>query len=410
MNLLTEGIKQNLVIKTDMAKKLTIDGNTKTYPVYKVHLDCLYYNDRNDRIATWISKYKSEKGISDFDKKDLELYNSVIQKFIEDSNPEAIARTQNNINLVGQQHPGVVLVDGRIIDGNRRYTCLRNLSKEDTRKNNYFETVILEHRIESSEKQIKMLELQLQMGEESRVDYNPIDRLVGIYQDIVENKLLTVKEYADSTNRTTTEVEKDVDLAKLLVEYLEFINAPKKFFIAREQDLNGPLVELQSILKSTKDEDYKDQIKATVFANLLLQPSGDMTRYIRNIKGLVKEPETKYLDEYLEKSLPVVEEVVEELAKKETVDQEIIATLRKKEEPKEELRQATEIATTKVKAQQTKNLPLQNLSKAILMLKSIDMGIFAKLSESQQSDFIEKFQELKGLCNQIEGEMDVSES
>ena len=249
MNLLMEGVSQNAVIKTDMAIKLTIDGDTSTYPVYKVRLDCLYYNDRNDRIATWINKYKLENKISDFDKKDLDKYNDVIQKFIEDSNPEAIARTQNNIGLIGQQKPGVVLADGRIIDGNRRFTCLRKLLKENSQLNNYFETVILTHNIEHNEKQIKMLELKLQMGEESRVDYNPIDRLVGVYQDIVENKLLTAKEYAESAGKSKSDVEKDVEISKLLVEYLEFINAPKQFYIAREQDLNGPLVELYSILR-----------------------------------------------------------------------------------------------------------------------------------------------------------------
>ena len=60
MNLLKEGIEKQLVIKTTMTRKLTIDGITQAYPVYKVRLDCLYYNDQNDRIATWISQYKSQ--------------------------------------------------------------------------------------------------------------------------------------------------------------------------------------------------------------------------------------------------------------------------------------------------------------------------------------------------------------
>lgn len=54
MNLLKEGIEQGVVIKTEMTTKLTIDGITKVYPVYQVRLDYLYYNDQNDRIATWI--------------------------------------------------------------------------------------------------------------------------------------------------------------------------------------------------------------------------------------------------------------------------------------------------------------------------------------------------------------------
>lgn len=408
MNLLTQGIEEKKVFKTDQAKKFTIDGITQVYPVYRVRLDCLYYNDRNDRIATWISKYKAENGISELDKNDLDAYNDVIQEFIEESNPDAIARTQTNIDLVGQRQPGVVLADGRIIDGNRRFTCLRKLSKENTQKNNYFETVILQHEIEHNEKQIKMLELQLQLGEESRVDYNPIDRLVGVYQVIVESHLLTIKEYADSANKTVSEIEKDVELAKLLVEYLEFINAPMQFYIARDQNLNGPLVELQGILKNVKDDDDKDQLKATVFVNLLLQPDTDMTRYIRSVKTLVKEPDTKYLREYLSANSDVIESVIESLPEKIEDAPDAISKIREDEDSKAKLRRATEISVNKVKARQTKDLPLQNISKAIDLVQTIDTGVFAVLTDDQKKSIVEKINDLIDLSQQIVGKLDVS--
>jgi hypothetical protein len=60
MNLLKDGIAQQAVIKTTQTRKLTVDGLTKAYPVYKVRLDWLFYNDQNDRIATWISQYKAQ--------------------------------------------------------------------------------------------------------------------------------------------------------------------------------------------------------------------------------------------------------------------------------------------------------------------------------------------------------------
>lgn len=63
--------------------------------------------------------------------------------------------------MVDQREPGVVLSDGRIIDGNRRYTCLRKLSEKNDRFK-YFEAVILERNIENNAKQIKMLELFIQ--------------------------------------------------------------------------------------------------------------------------------------------------------------------------------------------------------------------------------------------------------
>ena len=99
------------------------------------------------------------------------------------------------------------------------------------------------------EKDLKRLELNLQHAEEKHVDYNPIDNLVDVYRDLIENKTFTVKEYATNTNKKEKEVEKLKTEAILMVEYLEFINAKGKFYIARDLNLDGPLQEIMLNLK-----------------------------------------------------------------------------------------------------------------------------------------------------------------
>ena len=96
-----------------------------------------------------------------------EIYNRIIENFVYESNPESIRKTQNNISLVGQRVPGVTLADGRVVDGNRRLTCLRRLSRT-TPEPLYFETVIMDMDIRADKKQIKLLELAIQHGEEKR--------------------------------------------------------------------------------------------------------------------------------------------------------------------------------------------------------------------------------------------------
>ena len=211
MNLLQEGIKSGLVKKTNQIKKMRIDGREEDYTVYAIKLDLLFYNEQNDRIASWVSEYKSQ--INNIKSKaDQEEYNNLIEKLILDSNRKAMDKTKNNIKLLGQREPGVVLSDGRIIDGNRRYTCLRDLSKNYDEKYSYFEAVILDSSLEKSEKIIKRLELQIQHGIDAKLDYNPIDKLVGIYNDIVRKELFTVSEYARNTNQKESEVKKKLNL------------------------------------------------------------------------------------------------------------------------------------------------------------------------------------------------------
>ena len=391
MNLLTEGISIGAVLKTDRATKMTVDGLTDTYPIYQVRLEHLYFNDQNDRIATWISQYKAENGLSSISMDDMDCYNNIIQSFITKSNPDKLKQTEKNIELIGQQKYGVVLTDGRIIDGNRRFSCLRNLSRKSDNFN-YFETVILDRDYEHNAKQIKMLELQVQIGEEARVDYNPIDRLVGIYRDLVKDKLLTVSEYARSTNMKEKEVEKQIEYSKLLVEFLEAINAPEQFYIARDMDLNGPLVELYSILNKIKDEDKKQEVKYIVFTNFLMAPSGDMTRFVRNLK---KVATSRYLDDFIEKETEISEEVLDALPEVGKVTPDTIAEVRANKEIVEQLENEMEIASNKAKASEARNKPGQILAKAVDSIASIDPIIIGKLTNEQREEIMETIERLE---------------
>lgn len=380
MNLLKEGLEQQFVVPTTMTRKLTVDGITTAYPVYKVRLDCLFYNDQNDRIATWMSQYKSQNGGKMPDLSNKEEYNKIIERFIVESNPDAIKKTQTNIELVDQREPGVVLADGRIIDGNRRFTCLRRLVSKNERFM-YFETVILDRNYESSAKQIKMLELAIQHGEESKVDYSPVDRLVGVYNDIVDTKLLSEEEYARSTNEALADVKRRVELANLMIEFLEFINAPKQFYIARDLQIYFPLEELQKILKKCHSEDEKEDIKIIIFNNILLQPAGDMTRFVRNFKNIIG---SAFEDDFIEEQKELAAKALDILPEVGKVDTTVIReVVRGNDELNQEMERSMEKALTKVKKDDTRNRPIQLAEKATTFLESMDTNIITKMNDSE---------------------------
>ena len=398
MNLLQEGIQTHAVEKTEMTRKLTLDGVTKAYPVYRVHLDSLYYNDQNDRIATYISQYRSEHDGAAPDPSDREGYNAVIEQFIIDSNPEAIRKTRTNIEMVGQREPGVVLSDGRVIDGNRRFTCLRQLSRKKDGFN-YFETVILDRSIEHNMKQIKLLELSIQHGEEARVDYNPVDRLVGVYQDIIETGLLTVDEYARSTNETPAQVRSRMETAQLLVEFLEFINAPKQFYIVRDLQVAATLEELPTLLRKCRTEDEKEDMKIAVFANILMNNSGEMRAFVRNIK---KVAGSEYQAEYLSEQQELAMQVVDSLPPVGKVTGEVIREqIRTRSDLADALNRSLEKATLKVKKSDTRNRPIQLAEKATNFLEDIDQHILLKMNDSELQRFARQLDLLEGVIAQL---------
>lgn len=404
MNLLTEGIEIKAVIHNNTDKKIVIDNVSYNYPVYKIRLDQLYYNDQNDRIATWISQYKIDNNIKDFDLSDIENYNNIIHEFITDSNREALRKTQNNIKIVGQQETGVVLSDGRIIDGNRRFTCLRNIQKE-TGKTQYFEAVILDHTIKNNAKQIKRLELNLQHGVDEKIGYNPIDRLVGIYNDIIETKLLTVQEYAESVNQTEAEILVEIEKVKLLVDFLDFINAPKHFYLARTLNITESLKDLHTMLKKVKDEDKREDLKIIVFAQLLVQPVPDMNRYIRKIKKIADS--NKFINNFIDEQIEIVEKVCEELEDFPKVTIKEIAKIHTDEDIKKEFSHSTEIYLNKVDGDAIRNQPAKQVEKAFDSLDLIDTNIFKKLSGEQKDDIREKLDMIDEIVSNIRRELDV---
>lgn len=394
MNLLKEGLDQKKVVRTTISKKITIDGVTEIYPVYKVALDELFYNDQNDRIATWISKYKSENDGKAPSIDNREEYNNLIEGFIVDSNPDAIKKTQANIELVDQREPGVILNDGRIIDGNRRFTCLRRLNKKNP-DFKYFETVILDEDIEKSAKKIKILELSIQHGEEKKVDYNPIDKLVGIYQDLIETKLLTPEEYRASSNMEASEIKSQMEIATLMVEFLEYINAPKKYFIARDLQIYGPLDEVNKLLRKCSTSEEKEILKNICFGNIVMQPVGDMTRFIRNIKNI--RGSAQY-DSYIEDQEELVECVKKSLPQDNTSTEKIKDYIKANAKIADEMKESMNLHLFNIKVVETKSRPGQLLDKAISFIDDIDINIIAKLADDEKEQIAQK---LKILGNSV---------
>ena len=403
MNLLENGLTEKSVLETNNTKTLVIGNHTKDYPIYKIRLDKLFYNDQNDRISTWISKYKMENNVNKIDCSDKESYNKIIHNFITESNYKALRKTQQNIKNHGQIEIGVVLSDGRIIDGNRRFTCLRNI-QEETQQEQYFKAVILDYSIKYNEKEIKMLELMLQHATDEKVGYSPIERLVGVYHDIVETKLLTKEEYAKSINDTVKNVEIEVEKAKLLEEFLEFIDAEKQFYVARDLDLVDPVKELYKMLRKINDEEIKEDLKNVIFSQFISKPAGDLTRYMRKINDIASN--SKHLKNYLKDLSPVVDEVCEKLEETNKNIGEKIGEIEEDLKIKDIFSDITKKYTMRVAGEKTRDAPLKSMKKACNDLDEIDLKILDKLKDNQIEELKGKIDELKKKIEKLEDRLE----
>ena len=412
-NDLTDVMMKGEIVGT---KKMNIKGQVRNMDVYRIPIDRLYYNDKNDRIATWISKYESENG--SIRSLDTNAYNDKIQEYIIKSDKQKFVTTMNNIRNFSQLEAGVVFIDGRVIDGNRRFTCLRKLF-QDTGDQSfaYFDAVILNNEI--SEKEIKLMELVLQHGQEGKVDYNPIEKLVGIYRDIIKDKLFDVKEYAKSIDTKESDVEKSVQLAGLMEDFLEYINAPEQFYIARELEIDGPLNEIYNIKKRIgSDEEKWEKVRIALYDNMLVktnnQESGDITRIIRDFGKKVVEND-EIFDTYFEKHEEYSRELNSRLNNSDEIintdfirkeiredEEELQKPFEKAEELKSKISNNLEEALYNAKKGEARKKPIELLKSINDDISKIDTSAVSRLRGEDREEFNEQLVILKEKISNVE--------
>lgn len=395
MNLLKEGINQGNVLRTARREKHSIDGQTRDFDVYRIKTDLLYYNDQNDRIATWISEYNAshDTNVTGLDR---EEFNRVIENFIVQSNPTMMRKTQGDIALRGQLRPGVVLNDGRVIDGNRRLTCVRRIA-HDSGEPGWFEAVILDDATGSDEKRIKLLELAIQIGEEEKVPYDPVDRLVGVYRDVVKNALITPAEYGKATGLSESEVQKLIDRAKYMEEFLEFCGAPEQYHLARALKVDGPLGEFTGVLNKQKSTRGKQLVKQLMFANIVVQPEGDITRYVRDFK---KVPGSAAEQEFYSAERKAMAQLIDAMGS-EPLTQEKVNELRANETLVDEFKRAGERARSTVKREKYMDTPARKTAEAIRNLDQILPEMLNTLHPDELDDVRQNLRQLIDKANRL---------
>lgn len=399
---LTEGsllqmVGSDVVEKTTLTRKVTYGGKTVVYPVYRVRLDKLYYNDQNDRIATWISRYESENGKGALTVLDTENYNRIIENFICESNLDAIQKTQKNIAFVGQREPGVTLADGRIVDGNRRFTCLRRIQR-DSSEPVYFETLIMDMDIQEDKKQIKLLELGIQHGEEKKVDYDLIDYAVGTYRDIVQTKLLTIEEYASSANETKANVKKRIEIAEVINDFLKYIRLSEQYHVAREYQVYSLFQEMMAPLKKL-DANEKKQLKVIVFNNAMMNAMPDQRKFIRDIKALINSGTYKSYFDDQRRLADIISHKYSTITicSKDDVDRFALEN----SEIKEELQMSMERALLKSNFHVQKTKPAEKVAESISSMMEVDSRLFDKLDVDEKEKLRSELDELARIVDKF---------
>lgn len=292
-------------------KIIPLGDASQEYQVYKIPLELLNYNLSNGRIFMEVNKLQKDEDIdlSALRENNRIEFNNEIENLIWSSSEEKNKDTLEDIEKYTQLESGVVLDDGTVIDGNRRFTCLRRLKEKHPNDPRfaYFKAAILflnEGKI--SKKDIKKYELKVQFGRDEKVDYKTINFNMSIYENIKSGEF-TIQEMAENVNRKTSDISKIMATSELVVEMLTHINQENQLHVAEELNIYWPLEPLAAYLSGPQGRELsdleKDQQKQLYFDYILTLDISLPTQQLREklLNRILKNSNKDYKNEILEK-------------------------------------------------------------------------------------------------------------
>lgn len=226
-----------------------------TFNVYSIPLEYLVPNIYNDRIAMKTREFEA------FNNKELSLENKsdieYIYELIEKESPNDNERTLRDLADKGQLVDGIITNDGIIIDGNRRATLLRKLFLGEARRFNenienfrYFNAIVLTGDFDKSE--IMSLETQIQIGEDRKVDYNPINLYIKV--DNLTKVGYNDRQIASFMNVKESDVKNKREIFNLMNEYLSSIGKPNHFTLL--DGLEDQFINTRSVFTKLDNNTY----------------------------------------------------------------------------------------------------------------------------------------------------------
>lgn len=199
---------------------LMYHGERKTFNAYEIPLSILTYNPYNGRIGSVVKSFERQNHALDPDNpSDVTL----IEKFLWESKIDANERTMKSLLEDHQQRFGIVTADGKIIDGNRRASLLNKIWNDASIPANlkqhtqFFIAIVLP--IDADRKELLRLETTYQMGEDSKVDYGPIEKYLKA-KDLADEGFSDA-DIANFMGVRLTDVRDYLRILQLMDEYLD---------------------------------------------------------------------------------------------------------------------------------------------------------------------------------------------
>src|SRR5712692_740917 len=166
-----------------------LKGKRRELDVHRIPTKHLYFNIENGRYADKMIQLKADNpGVVINPRED--RWREKIHDMLKgtysgtEGDQESFETLRADILAKQQLHPGVVLADGGVLDGNRRLAVLLDLSKTERNPGRFefFEGAILPEDVGPEDRW--RIEAGLQIGRDEKLAYSPINQLLKIREGL----------------------------------------------------------------------------------------------------------------------------------------------------------------------------------------------------------------------------------
>lgn len=372
--------------------RIRYKGRPVEFKAYQLPLEYLIYNKYNGRIGSAVKSYEKEyRNLNP----EVDEDKSIIEDFLWESKIDRNKFTMDDIARNTQREFGIVTSDGTIIDGNRRAFLLNriyNKERDKYKKMNinvdhckYFIAVILPQ--DADKKEIMKLETAYQMGEDKKLDYNPIEKYLKCKDLKAEG--FKNHEIAELMNEQEGKVKEWLETMKLMDEYLDYLDYDGIYTrLDKTEDL---FLNLNKALKSygngkgTRwgcDDLDINELKLVAFDYIRIRYEGKRFRDLvgargnKGVFGTSAETWKEFLGRHKAIKARLQEKTPQEM-RNEAPNADVSKILEARDEhfasaTEEDLVKNLEEASFKVDAIRDKDKPIELASKAIDLISSIE--------------------------------------
>jgi len=269
--------------------KLLVKGQTILAPIYRFQLDDLAYNKSNGRIKAEVLEKQAELGrtLDQFDQGDSQIIGDILLSIRKDENDKIREDLRKNTQIT----PGIVTVDGIVINGNRRKALLAELYQEThDDKFKYLDAHMLPSDILKAE--LWLIEAGIQLSASQQLDYSPINNLLKLSEGI--NAGLSSADMASRIYGVSEDkINSDLERLTLIEEYLsDFLDKDGKYYLVKY--LDNHFINLLNILNYFKNprgirrdwnptEDDLNELKLVAFYYIRMRMPHLRIRDLRDI-------------------------------------------------------------------------------------------------------------------------------